>query len=790
MLSDMSILSMPRCAAAAVFVAAAAISAHAGMSIDIRLPENPSELEDRAARALAKYAVHAKNVSFASVSQSGKGSDPCALPKDYTVYFKRSTTAPKLTPGTGNAQSCEPIELRLSESCAEIMYPSQFSAGTAAGEFLRRCLGVDVLAPLPLGAAVGEPDLRPGTSIIFKPSHAGRFLGLYQDGAADYAILNAEQPQYFGPNHNMLNIIDAEVAGKHPEWLAMRNGRRGTYKDSPQMQVDFLNPRLPEFVAKKAEEAFAENPEAAVFSISAADSSLFDNSPAFQKLTRKPTHYGYADYGNPIWKFTNAVARKTAQKFPDRFVLNLAYMHSENPPDFPVEPNAALYLALDAGGNFSQSMRNKGEELMRKWSESGAGLFGLYEYNYGGNYFIPRDITRHCARAIKAFHNLGARIYACETFPNWAYDAHKIWIISRLLKDASLDPEELEEEFFLKYYAGSAKGAREFFRIAQKAWDRRSAPVNWLQLYRRDSQAEVFSEGDLEAMQSALAEAEESADSDIVRARVGELSLMFGVTKALVRSYFREKSLWELDAKKLEPKKILDEIDALRISKISKKVALNAYERNTKFPKADLSIWRIWDHSDYSNVLIEDMLNSGRASADDVERARNICPEDVFDAFSKLAKSKNILKNSGFENGLEGWIIYKSEASQEKLSPAEGEGISSGNALEISSINGAGISQRAPASPGASYALELHIRATLRPGNLCYARMLFCDKNGRILDSKYISAPAANFGDYKKMRIVAKAPENSVRIVVSFFCLGMHPTASVFVDDFKLMEGS
>lgn len=749
--------------------------------ICVVLQENADDSEKYAAKLLKKYLVKITDSNVEIISSGQKKR------RNFSIYLKRNENSIPLSPLVSNVDACNEFAFRFEKNSIHIKYPDTKDApANAVGEFLEKYCKAKFFAPSPLGEEIPKASnlkFKLGERRFFH-SYKSRFLGIFQKDAHNYALLNGEETQLTFSSHNIVRIFDKKTAETHPEWAAMRKGKKQSYANSNLIQPDFLNLEMQAFAAEKTDEFFKKNPDNKIFSVEAADSGCFDDTPKSKKLVRGFTPHNYADYSNAVFPLANYVARSLEKKHPEKFVAQGAYLHTENPPDFLLKKNVFVQLATDTGNYFCENEKQKDIDLIKKWMSSGIKIFGRYDYNYGSPYFIPREISPHMAFSIKTAYELGARAYSGESAPVWAYDAHKMWLASKLLKDASLSKDEILDEFFSSFYKESSSHAREFFTLAKNAWNARTDTPGWLGLYKRESQAEIFSKETIAQMDVTLSRAENAAHAPKTKARLRELRMVFELTKAFTNSYSLKKSLWEFSLSET-PEKILDSIEALKISEIRKKILLAAYERNTKYPKADFSIWEKINHINRAENLAEIALRKKPELASKVEE---ILGAEFLETAQLAAtlKTKNIFKNSDFKNGFSHWKKYANESCEEILRIRSTE--KGNHFVEISSQIFIGLNQRTEAREGSIYAAQIGVRGNLQIGDVCYLRLIFMDENGEILSSKYQQLPASNFENFIKMRILQKAPPRTKFATASVFVSTPNPQKTLNLCDFELLE--
>lgn len=618
---------------------------------------------------------------------------------------------------------------------------------SAIGIFLRKFCGVKFYVPSQIGVEYSQDNIlqkRRGVYVV-EPSFKGRYIG---HSEKEYADKTGQNLNYMGQNHYLTRLINKEIVEVNPEFLAEVGGRREKW--SPSAMIDFRNGGLRQFIKNHSHKYFKDNPNAKVYSLSYADSTAFGDDSYTQMYKRGLTPNGYVDYSNLVFSFSNDIARYFKKAHPDKLVSTLAYINSENPPSIPLEDNIIVYLCGDRGNYFNKEARERDINLMKAWQKRGVKHFGIYDYNYGKDYFIPRNITHHIADGLKNAYEQGARYYYCEMYPNWAYDACKYWVLSNLLIDINADLTALENEFYRDFYKETATSVRRFFDIAKEQWDARKDDPMWLTLYKRDSQAEVFSDEALGEMESALQSAEESAKTPVVKERVYELRMMFDITKSYIHTYNLQKKLWLLSPKSKDFSAKVDDISqAIDISKRTQKVYLDRYARNTKYPKVDFSTWDKLDYMDPSRMRLQ--------------QAKDPNFSDVSDIISVVDKTKGGDINFSKWNFKHSPNVYSNVEKRQK-------------SVRMSSWLPAYFYRSFVVPPDREYRFSLDVSGNLDLGAIFYIEMSFYDKNKKLISQVRQRLPSMkNFAEMS-MFVQAYSPKNTATVNIAMFSISMRKT--------------
>ena len=264
----------------------------------------------------------------------------------------------------------------------------------AAGEFLRRVLGVDFVWPGDDGAEwtpLGEiPFPRGSFSIV--PAFAWRLVGV-RDAAWSAHLGFGALPQF---SHNLGAVFSKEIYAERPELAPEVFGaRRPNFSGGYAPQPNLTSAAALDVAVAAAEKFFEKNPDAPLFSLGINDATNWDESAAseeaygalsfFRNLPNRSDYY----YG-----FVNRAAEKIEAACPGKGVGVIAYMDVQNAPSFPVRGNVVPVLCADRSMWVFPEFKREDKALIRRWARSGAELWGVYDYYYGSPFLFPRLFRR------------------------------------------------------------------------------------------------------------------------------------------------------------------------------------------------------------------------------------------------------------------------------------------------------------------------------------------------------------------------------------------------------------
>jgi hypothetical protein len=388
-------------------------------------------------------------------------------------------------------------------------------------------------------------------------------------------------------SHNLSRVFPPALFDTHPEYFPEEAGQRLR----PPVGSGWWNPDLGrEDVARHAAEMarkfFTDKPHAASFALGVNDGLIFGESPELLALTTPVRWFRERpDYSNLVFTFMNRSATDLAKSHPDKYLGALAYYWAENAPDFPVHPRVIPFLTADRAQGYDAAFRTEEKCLQQRWASSfakasadssrrgvsgeeaaaqraGAALpsnlkaetgnlkesdsgfrsqvsglklrLGLYDYLYGHGFLIPRFHPHLIADNLRQARRLGFTDYFAEMTPNWGLDGPQPWLVAQLLQDPEQSADKLLAEYYRRYFKESAFQMQRFFQRCEEQWMNQPGPAYWLKHYRNESQATIFPSAVCAELRILLEQAEQHAQSDLVRKRVRQIGDAFGVTERFV----------------------------------------------------------------------------------------------------------------------------------------------------------------------------------------------------------------------------------------------------------------
>ncbi|MCD8284409.1 MAG: DUF4838 domain-containing protein [Opitutae bacterium] len=439
-----------------------------------------------------------------------------------------------------------------------------FVAGTTEGlwhaeaRFARDILGVDFVFPGDDGAewSPKRSVLFPREKIEFTPPWTWRSVSLGSGaGNREWALHLGfgERPQM---SHNLSRIFTGEIYQKYPELQPVFRGEKVTRFDGSAAQANLSLENSVVVATEAASEFFIKNPAAPMFSVGINDSTVWDESPESEKLYGSPMKWyrNLPDRSDYFWNFASRVAERVAGSgnMRQKKVAAIAYLDTQNAPSFLVSSSLVPVLCADRSMWVFPKFREDDMELMRRWSISGATIWGIYDYYYGMPFLAPRIFFDAQAESLKFAYDNGARLFYAEISAIVPFDAPKIWLLSRLLENPRADAAAELSRFFKVAYGKAAPQMHDFFEICEKTWREQGGQCRWIKAWRNENAAEIFPEKTLETLanllknaREALPQEPESARDRRIVARIEATQKHLARARAFARSYFERKKLIE-----------------------------------------------------------------------------------------------------------------------------------------------------------------------------------------------------------------------------------------------------
>ncbi len=154
-------------------------------------------------------------------------------------------------------------------------------------------------------------------------------------------------------------------------------------------------------------------------------------------------------------KFSNGIAAKVAEEFPDRILAFIAYGSMREPPT-TVKLHPMLVPVLCVGGNAF--------EMWDAWQATGAASMGIYLYHDDLWFIIPKMDIHQSAKRLRyiAGTNLPRHFYQ-EFYGIYPLDGMVGYVETELIWNPRLDADEILAEFYQGFFRDAAEPMQAFY---------------------------------------------------------------------------------------------------------------------------------------------------------------------------------------------------------------------------------------------------------------------------------------------------------------------------------------
>jgi hypothetical protein len=260
--------------------------------------------------------------------------------------------------------------------------------------------------------------------------------------------------------HSYFKLVDPRKYYKtHPEYYAMQNGKRLT------TQLCMSNDEVVKIATEELTHRISNNPEALYWSISAEDDLGYCTCDKCKAINDEE--------GTPSGAHLRFV-NKIAGAFPEKTFTTLAYTYTARPP-LKTKPLSNVYIMLstiDAYRTAPLETEPSAAPFRRSlegWEKLTSNLF-VWDYTTQfTNYLAPLpdlfvlgpNISYFAAHHVKGVFSQGSG----ETYGEFA--ELKSYVVSRILWNPHLNPNQLIEDFCTGYYKGAGKYILEYIKLIQ-----------------------------------------------------------------------------------------------------------------------------------------------------------------------------------------------------------------------------------------------------------------------------------------------------------------------------------
>jgi hypothetical protein len=327
-------------------------------------------------------------------------------------------------------------------------------------------------------------------NVIDEPDYFWRGIRLYPNvGQADAQTWGQRNrtggaAYYFG-GHSYAYILDetgythdVTTYNAHPDWFLPTGGFASPWQ---------LNPADDDIIG------FSENYAVLAFEAEPghADWCYGDNIPrGAVSITPNdgggwnPPYSDKQDITDLVFGLSNTVALSISQIYPGKYVATPSYASYSEIPSIELEPNVLVHVATAYNySDYTIAQRVAGITAQ-------GGVPGIRDYVDIWQWYYDAPSNRNSLKVLKRIPMwlaLGAQSYEGEVMDNWGGRGHIYYALSRLLWDASLDLDDIFNDFYTKAFGPAAATMQTYYET--RSTDNASLAESFRLLHQAETEA-------------------------------------------------------------------------------------------------------------------------------------------------------------------------------------------------------------------------------------------------------------------------------------------------------------
>ena len=503
----------------------------------------------RAYEDLVAYLARATGVEFVAVSED----DFRPTDDKPVLYVGRCRALPEEDQADLESMDRDAYLVHITPEAAYLAGSRPWSTYWAVCQFLEDHVGVRWLIPGELGEDV--PERGRITVPLGRQVHTPTILSRLWSGAHYGGVWSLRQRIHarYQFHHNLLRVFDPDLYDEHPEWFPLRADTRYRPGEADHSwQPCMASESSVQHAADAARLAWAANPDLDSFSYGCNDGQGWCTCEGCQAMDREMPPWGGFEgtYSHRYFGWLNRVAAELEKTHPDKLIGCLAYSTYILPPEgLDLHPNIIPYLTSNRADYGEPEFRAQDQALLERWGEA-ANLVGIYDYAYGMGFAVPRIYTHLLQEALQHAVKQGVKGFYAEVYPNWGLDGPKLYLMSRMLWDPSVDVDAVMKEWNERMFREAAEPMAAFFARCERAWrEQDTGRGHWAyRLAANPKQFQIFPPSVLAECSGYLADAAERATSSQVKERIQFFQKTWEVTLLLAGRYWASRDVETLIA--------------------------------------------------------------------------------------------------------------------------------------------------------------------------------------------------------------------------------------------------
>lgn len=346
---------------------------------------------------------------------------------------------------------------------------------------LEECFGVRWLMPGPYGdwfvskKTVSVPD----AGLKGEPGFLNRRLPYIQEFTKSVVTWGDRHKLgyslYINRPHSWLQVCPPHMFDKHPEWYAMRKGKR-EYPVGRTYKLCVTNRSTIQHFIDSACEYFKKNPKETTFSLTPSDGQYgWCECPTCAKMYEKDPD-GKDSVTPAIIYFYNEVTKGVRAKYPNRFLGGAIYSRYLYPPRKAFKLADGLVLTICPNINYSYKLYRKSSQeatklLLRDWGKvtDGMSYYDLpmtwWRNGHGCINGPGLELMKFIYPLIAENCKKGILIYGAEA---WGHTGLTNYMLAKLSWDPTLDIDKLFKEYCDYAFMEASEEMQQIYHLADK----------------------------------------------------------------------------------------------------------------------------------------------------------------------------------------------------------------------------------------------------------------------------------------------------------------------------------
>jgi len=312
-----------------------------------------------------------------------------------------------------------------------------------------------------------------------------------------------------------------KYAKTHPEYYPLINGKRVIPKKGDVYWWPCIgNKDVQRITAEYIHQFFVEHPNVESFSLGMDDIYTMCQDPLCRAMDAHPDDDKNRHYTDRYYKFINIVAAQVKKTDPGKYIGLLVYDGTrELPTTVPyIEDNVFGYMTQNSSYWSDAAIKKADEELTVAWAKRMKHL-SRYDY-YGFTSLAPRVYPHLMAEEIKFDKQHSLEGMYTEVYTFLPHTAPMIWAFAKLQWDASLDIDDLLNDFYSKMFGAGATEMQKYFSLLENSWNEDKPGFDRRVLHNIIQQALVMTPNDVQQGFDLLDAAAAKAQLPIEKKRI------------------------------------------------------------------------------------------------------------------------------------------------------------------------------------------------------------------------------------------------------------------------------